>query len=82
MTVSGYGLLRFIVTRKEAKTVTLLIGCAYITNSGYYVTIDSNWVNEFLLYCMLALMLVYIYILIKAAKIGLGIIDVNIAYIR
>ena len=57
--------MSFSLDRREAKTSTVLIGCAYIINSGYYVTMDNLWLNELMRYSMIILMAVFLKIVLK-----------------
>jgi hypothetical protein len=40
LTISGFGTIKFSVGSQETKTISLLICAAYITTSGYFVTVD------------------------------------------
>ena len=82
LTISGYGLINFQLTRPVAKSCTVLITLSYILNSGYYVTIDMLWINRVFKYLQIALIAFYWRLLVQTALANFKIVSQNIAFIK
>lgn len=82
LSISGFGIVRFGVTREHAKLATMFVGMAYVTNSGFNVTIDNPSLNVLFKYILLVQQLVFFYFLVKYFRANLVTLNRNLAYIQ
>ena len=81
LTISGFGITRFYAGQEEAKITSILIAVAYISCSGYYVTIDSRIINFIIKYFIA---LFQFYVLFQVAiysKKNIRITNANLEFI-
>jgi DNA-binding sugar fermentation-stimulating protein len=81
LTISGFGITRFFVGNEEAKVTTMLIVTAYISCSGYYVTIDSPVINLIIKYFIALFQFYFLFQVAVCSKKNIKIINNNIDYI-
>jgi len=81
LSLSGFGITSFMVSRSQAKFTIFLIGFSYICDSAYFVTMDSRFVNSALKYCILFLQVCFLYGSTRKSAKCLKILDANIRFI-